>query len=162
MITFGGLRKVQGAERKGKLSKLPLNFFLDVAEYLEEIDGLERKNAENVLDDILESRELKIMKLAFGATHGEGISKENFTSIEKGLFDGIVHEFEGYRAKVLNKDNHKKVKARVRFRQDFPKFAGADGEYGPFKIGEVAEIPPKNAEILIKKGIVKYESTSES
>ena len=158
MITFEGLRGVQAAERKGALAKLPPNFFLDSAEYLEDTEGLERKNAENVLQDIIESRELKILKLAFGAAQGEKVSKANFTSLEADLFDLVAAKLKKYRAKVLNKDNHKKERARVRFLQDFPEFAGAEGGYGPFKAGETHEIPPENAEILIRKEVVEYES----
>jgi len=159
MITFEGLRRVQSAEKKTGISKLPPNFFLDVADYFESTEGLEKKNAENVLEDILEARELKIIKLAFGAAHGEQIAKGNLTDMERKLFDELVKNLQKHRTKVLNKDNHKKVKTRVRFLQDFPQFVGIDGEYGPFTAGSVAEIPPENAELLITKKVVEYETT---
>ena len=162
MITFEGLRKVQQAERKGGLSGLPPNFFFDVGEYLEDVEGLEKKNAENVIEDILERRESKILELAYSSSQGANVSKENLSAMEDELFSKISKELAGYRAKVLNKDNHKKVKALVRFLQDFPKFAGVDGEYGPFKAGSIEGIPPENAEILIRKKVVEYESTTKS
>lgn len=162
MITFAGLRNVQQAEKKSTISKLPADFFLDAGEYLGSAEGLEKKNAENVFEDILEARELKVQKLALGAAHGEKVNIENLTVMEKGLFERMVKELQNHRAKVLNKENHKKEKPRVIFLQDFPRFAGVDGEYGPFKAGSVEEIPSENAELLIKKKVVEYESTTKS
>jgi len=159
MITFQGLRKVQLAEKKGKLSKLPPNFFLDVADYLKDSEGRERENAQHVFESILESREQAVLSMAFGVVQGEEIKRENFTAMEGELFERVVESLRGHRAKVLNRENHRKEETRVKFLEDFPRFSGEDREYGPFKAGDVEGIPPVNAEILKKKRIVEYEDT---
>jgi hypothetical protein len=47
---------------------------------------------------------------------------------------------------------------RVRFLRDIPAIVGADMKtYGPFKEGEIAELPKPNAEALVKQEVATYE-----
>jgi len=42
---------------------------------------------------------------------------------------------------------------RVRIRADTPQFLGEDlKEYGPFRAGDVADLPPQAARVLIRHG----------
>jgi DNA replication initiation complex subunit (GINS family) len=47
---------------------------------------------------------------------------------------------------------------KIRFLKDIPAIVGADMKtYGPFKEGEIAELPKPNAEALVKQEVVTYE-----
>jgi len=47
---------------------------------------------------------------------------------------------------------------KVRFLVSLPSFVGADMKtYGPYKEGDIAEVPSDNAHVLVRKGVVSYE-----
>jgi hypothetical protein len=47
---------------------------------------------------------------------------------------------------------------KVRFLKEIPSIVGADMKvYGPFKEGDIAELPKVNAEVLVKQGVATYE-----
>jgi len=47
---------------------------------------------------------------------------------------------------------------KVRFLKEIPAIVGADMKtYGPFKEGDIAELPKENAEVLVKQKIASYE-----
>lgn len=172
MITFGTLRDVQREERKGGLSRLPQGFYLEVGGYIEELEKLckdedakslqaiELKNAKNVLQDIYDRREKKIVNMALMSVRGEKIDAENLTDMEGGLLDTLVASLKKQRKDAFNEvekvKKGEKERLTVRFLEDFPAFSGVDtNEYGPFTKGSTAELPKTNAQILLKKGIVE-------
>lgn len=157
MITFESLRKVQQQEKGGKLSKLPDDFFQGVTQYMSELDedDLEHKNAEKVLDEIIQSRLWKLLKLAYSEATGTKIEKANFTEQDYKTFNSISEIISSHLTKVLNRENSKREQPNilVEFSSDFPQFVGIDGkEYGPFSKGQLAEVPEENAKILVTKG----------
>jgi len=47
---------------------------------------------------------------------------------------------------------------KVRFLKEVPAIVGADIKtYGPFKEGDIVELPKENAEVLVKQGLASYE-----
>ena len=45
---------------------------------------------------------------------------------------------------------------KVKFTESMPQFVGEDfNEYGPFKSGDEAELPPQITDILMNKGVIQ-------
>jgi len=177
MITFETLKSIQRQERKtNSLSILSNDFFKDVDEYFEskrafldklressqdtKMHELELKNAQEILVDIYERRERKVLQQALTGARA-GAQQANMLATEKRLLDEMILLLASKRSevlpKILRKSQTERVKKdkiemkRVKFTHDFPSFLGMDEkEYGPFKAGDVIELPRSNAEALIK------------
>ncbi|MDI6825671.1 MAG: hypothetical protein QMD36_00530 [Candidatus Aenigmarchaeota archaeon] len=169
-ITFEFIRKVQRDEqREPKLSKIPEDFYKKAKDYLEQkrklsekqrdrAASLEVKNVEMLLEDVYNRRETKIINHAIIAAR-TGIPPQNLIEEEKEFFESAVNMLRTQREMVLNK-LLKKTKEEdfesVEFIEDVEDFIGADMKsYGPFKKGDVADIPKDNAKLLKKVGKVK-------
>jgi len=177
MITFETLKSIQKQEKKtNSLSQPGNDFFREVDEYFEskktfleklaekgqdtKIHEMELKNAQEILIDIYNLRERKILEQSresarMSAQKGSMIIPETRMFAE---ISAILDRNRGeVLAKILQKSQTERVKKdkiemkRVKFTHDFPSFLGMDEkEYGPFKAGDVVELPRSNAEALIK------------
>ena len=176
MISF---QDVYDALRKEKyneqLQSLPKKFFREVAEYLEDkkkviskensmfsdtIIKIKRQyeNALSLIIELIALREKKILGLAEIASR-VGLSKKdvlNMFSEEKELFTkttNLLEEFQENIKKILENKQKKDLKKNIfiRFIKDVDKFSDLRGkELGPFKKGDMANLPNKIAEILIE------------
>jgi DNA replication factor GINS len=169
-ITFELIRKIHREEQESpKLTKLPENFYENLALYLEQKRkisaenrkvALELKNVKALVEDIFNRRERKIINQAIIAARTK-IPPENLTQEEKEFFEVLVKTIEERRKRVLEeilteKKEEKKEENLVVFKEDFPEFVGSDEKvYGPFKKGDIAKIPEENLKILKEKGIVE-------
>jgi len=174
MITYNELYDALRKERYSEqLQPIPKNFVKEFAEYLKEKKELADKKDDDFSDTIVKTkkqlensiaifkelilrRKKKILELAFIATQ-TGISKrdfENMLAIEKEAFEGIIKSLERGDKKIeeIIKGGPKDVSKNkmIIFIDDADKFLDLDGnEIGPFKKGDLANVPEEIANILI-------------
>jgi len=165
-ITFEFIRKIQREEMSElKLSKIPEDFYQKAKNYLEQkrkitekkkdkSASLEVKNVERLLEDIFNRRETKMLNHAI-ITVRTDIPPQNLIGDEKEFFESAVNMLSTQRERVLNllfkKTKLKQDFEKIEFKDDVEEFIGVDlKKYGPFKKGNVAEIPKDNAKLLIK------------
>lgn len=132
-----------------------------------------RKQLENInriLTELYEIRERKIVELAiYSSRSEEDFTSANITKEESLLFESVKDIFKSFRKDILvnmlegklPKISHKKskelntstekIKKLIRFIKTTPKFMAEDTNiYGPFETEDVANIPNKSADLLIK------------
>jgi len=165
-ITFEFIRKIQREEMvEPRLSKIPEDFYQKAKNYLEQkrniaekkkdkLASLEVKNVERLLEDIFNRRETKLFSHAI-ITVRTDISPQNLIEDEKEFFESAVDMLNTQRERVLNllfkKTKLKQEFKKIKFNEDIEEFVGVDlKKYGPFKKGDVADIPNDNANLLIK------------
>lgn len=176
MITYQEIYDVLRKEKYNEaLQALPENFLQDVGTYLNEKKSIVARegnlfsdtlrmtrkqldNALSIIKEILAIRQRKVLDLAFVAA-ATGISKRDTESLlehEQGLFNVTVKQLEQNHLNVtavLNGQVHEEKDLKnlfVRFKEEVPAFLDANGnELGPFKKGDVANLPKEIAEILI-------------
>lgn len=126
-------------------------------------------NALSIIKEIIAIRERKVLNLAFTAAL-TGISKrdtENLLQHEKELFELTVNKLEDNQKEIAKKlDNKEKEEEKglknllIRFKEEVPAFLDAESnELGPFKKGDVANLPKEIVEILLsdKKAMLLEE-----
>jgi len=177
MITYqeiyDNLRKEKYNEA---LQELPENFLKDLSTYLEEkkqvlakensslfsdtlkITRKQLDNAISLIKEIFSIRNKKVLNLSFAAAI-TGVSKrdtENLMNHEKALFESTVKQLEENQKKILSyfegkSESEPELKNLfIRFKEEVSAFLLQDGsEIGPFKQGEVANLPKEIAAILI-------------
>ena len=112
IITFDLIRKIQREEQAHpKLTKLPENFYASVATYVtqkkkliaskeDKRSSLEIKSIENLIEDIFNRRERKIINTAINSAR-TGIPPENMTDEERAFYDGLLAFIKGRRDNIL-------------------------------------------------------------
>lgn len=179
MVTYPEIFEILRKEKySDKLQALGKNFLSDVAFYLKEKKALlerERKerpeffnetlertkkqleNAKAMLRELFMLREKKILELSLIASK-TGISKTEMKSMlesEKELFESVLQKIKDVDEKILLIiEGIKKIEddnVLIKFKSLIPKFVDLSGnELGPFKESDVANLPKKIAETLIK------------
>lgn len=165
------LRKEKYSEELQPLAK---SFFNEVSAYIsekKEILGKEtdmfaevivktKKQLDNTIELVKElvlRRKKKILNLAFISSE-TGISKKDFDNMlpfEKTLFQEVTQQLEKINkdfSNMLNGVQEKEMKhILLRFKSDSQSFLDAEGNVlGPFKEGEVANLPSEIAQILVQ------------
>ncbi|MFB6076781.1 MAG: hypothetical protein ABEK12_01470, partial [Candidatus Nanohaloarchaea archaeon] len=105
VLTLAELREVQGKERDSDtLQPLDEEFFDRAREYLDTkrgsgdvLDNREYRNARNILEDIMDRRQKKIMKLAFLSMKSSSVQVDNLMDTEAEMFDDIAEVIGTYR-----------------------------------------------------------------
>lgn len=181
MITYNDLYEYLRKERYSEqLQILPKNFMADIVEYFAEkkeaatgqadlfSDSIIKtkkqfENAISLFKELMLRRRKKLLNLAFVAAE-TGISKrdfENMLDFEKELFDKIVNGMETAEKKINGFFNGNIKEASknklVVFKQDTEEFLGLEGEsLGPFKKGELANLPIEITKILESGENIEY------
>jgi DNA replication initiation complex subunit (GINS family) len=176
VLTYEALREIQRNEKKSeKLFELSNDFYKAFEAYIEqrtnskdESSTIEVQNAKNILRDIVDRREKKILNQALRtARTQEKVDKGTMTEKEQELYDALLNVLNEYRFD-LNGNGQKPAeeeeedeeepkeedssRIKIKVLEDLPAIVGADFEdYGPFKAGEVIELPRENAEIFLNK-----------
>ena len=171
-LNYEELRKVQARERASPvLQALPEGFYKEVKKLVEKKDeGLkkdfsltEAKEYESILkvaEEIHERRKQKIIMRAMKS----GVAGETaLADEEKELFEKIrkcvEEEAENFGKMIHGKGggvDEESIK-RIKILKNLPKFVGVDLKvYGPFKEGDGVEIPEKEAQLLVRRGIAEY------
>lgn len=178
MITYQEIYDVLRKEKYNEiLQQLPENFLQEVSVYLKEKKNIVSRdnsegnlfsdtlrmtrkqldNALSIIKEILAIRQRKVLSLAFAAAV-TGISKRDTEALlehEKNLFEVTVKQLE-QNQKVVSEILNGKIEEKdlknlfVRFKEEVPAFLdGNNHELGPFKKGDVANLPKEIAEILL-------------
>ena len=178
MITYNEIYEAARKERYSEqLQSLPKNFIASVAEYLKEKKEMSSRendafsdmitktkkqleNAITLFNELKRIRRRKILNLVLIASE-TGISKRDFDNMldfEKELFEDIMKCIDRSDRKfneIINNGNGNGKKKEdenemISFRVDVEEFLGTDGEMmGPFKKGQIANLPRQIAQILI-------------
>ena len=180
MITYNDLYEAARKERySDQLQPLPKNFVDEVAKYLKEKKQLSLKdddefsdmiaktkkqleNATTLFHELMTRRRKKILDLVLIASE-TGISKqdfENMLAFEKFLFEELMKNIENSDKKLSEMLLGKKVEETknelLMFKSDVGEFLDMEGEKaGPFKTGQIANVPKEIAKILIEDGKVE-------
>lgn len=179
MITYSDLYEALRKEKYNeKLQKLPKNFFVQLGAYLREKKVIANKededsifneeiaktkkqleNAKSIVKELLTIRERKILGLALIAakTGIDSHDAENVLSHEKELLAMVTKKIEEDGKKlnsVLQGIEEKNLKNQlIRFTQDTPEFLDPDlNHLGPFKKGDIANLPKEIVTILTENG----------
>ncbi len=182
IVTYESIRKIQKAEKVSKqLQKIPDGFFNAVKgwfEYKEKKQDtsslLEVKNARALTEELIGRREGKVVIAALHTVRGDS-PPDNMSLDEQKLFDSIVNLLKSFRedtkgliygygnvlegkiqdAKISIEDM-KRGKKTVKALTEISKFTDMDlNTYGPFKAGDMIEVPMEIAEILIKRKVAE-------
>jgi len=175
MLTYNDIYEALRKERYSEqLQSLGKNFVKEVSAYLKEKKEISEKsgdifseaisktkkqfeNAISMFKELMLRRKKKLLNLAFVAAE-TGISKrdyENMLDFEKEAFEKIMkglEESDKRLAKLLNGQEQEEQKKNklITFLQDTDEFLGLEGEkIGPFKKGDVANLPLDIANILV-------------
>ena len=126
-------------------------------------------NSKMLLKELYEKRETKIIDLALSSSRASGTVQDADALLEdeRDMYNELVNLFNGYRKNVLynlldgrepekvivkgeSKAEDKKNQT-VRFVEPVPKFLGDDlNIYGPYEAEDMANLPVKIVEILVK------------
>jgi DNA replication initiation complex subunit (GINS family) len=139
----------------------------------------ERENLRNLVGDIFNSREKKLVLFAVSFSRsGEKGDIENATPEEEKFLHGLIDTLRSRRARLLEKkrgkgeekiqDKKKKPESKaegkgegkapngvvtLRILQDLPPIVGVDGKtYGSFSSEDIVALPERNASIFLKHG----------
>ncbi|MDP1729508.1 MAG: hypothetical protein Q8L27_04870 [archaeon] len=178
MITYNDLYEALRKERYSEqLQPLDKNFVKEVAEYLKDQEEriskekdlfseelLKNKkhleNAISIFKELMLRRKKKLLELAFVSAE-TGISKrdfENMLGFEKDTFERImkaINEGDKKMEKTLhgldeNSEGNTQKNKLIIFKQDSDEFLDLEGnKLGPFKKGDIVNIPQEIANILI-------------
>lgn len=180
MITYNDLYEALRKERYSEqLQQLPKTFISEIAAYFSEKKELASRNEDLFSDAIIKSkkqfenaisifkelilrRKKKLLNLAFVAAE-TGISKrdfENMLDFEKRLFDQIMQNIDGAEkelSSLLNGKSNEQKNKLVIFKEDTEEFLGLEGDkFGPFKKGDMANLPVEIANILESGGKIDF------
>ena len=171
MLTRETIEKMVQKERGIRtLCALPENFFESAKTYLlrkEKVakgkdDTWEMEWAKRTIQDLLDIREGKIMAQAIINVKA-GIQPENITHVEKEFYNSIISnilEFHKRQNSMLEAEEEKL--ATIAMLEDVQEFVCVNMQSaGPFKKGDVANIPELNAKLLVKKGAAKIVNVME-
>jgi DNA replication initiation complex subunit (GINS family) len=188
MITYQEIYDILRKEKYNEaLQQLPERFFIELARYMAEKREMVKKETKSIFSDtinmtrkqlentmsiireIITLRERKVLNLALVSSK-TGISKrdiENMLEHEKELFETITKKLEENQIKMdkilsNEKEEGKDLKNNlmIRFKEPVTKFLDLEGkEMGPFKQGDIANLPEEIAKILI--GDKKAEEIEE-
>jgi len=121
------------------------------------------ENIQKIISELYERRETKLIQLALTASRTNyPQDSSSMTFEEKKLYFDLVNKLNTYRENILNnilsgkipelkeESNQDELKL-IKFLESVPQFIGDDLKaYGPFETEEVANLPKRVSEILLK------------
>jgi DNA replication initiation complex subunit (GINS family) len=179
MISYGDLLKKRREEEENKQTILSLTDqdLIDISELFEvlrkrieeakneeEVDAAKTQfdNAKRAFHSLIKTRINKL--LHYSLLNIEAMPFDRMNSIEKRFFENLnqnVKEYLQEMDKITTSVIQREIKqqeehapsidiVKVEILQDLNKFQGAGASYGPYKKGDVVELPKNIAEALIK------------
>ena len=161
MITYADIQKIHMNEKSAtELQKIDDCFYYDAADLLTKIDAEHRDHISKKVYEIFERRR---NKMVFAALRSGQKELANMLPAEKRFYETIAKEIEDYKDILSGepaKDrpdntgaaNTQIKKVKVKFLTPFPSIIGSDlVHYGPFKEGDIAEMPLDNAKVLVEE-----------
>jgi DNA replication factor GINS len=165
-------REIENTE----LQELPKDFYISLVDYMKKIREERRmldkkttrarlmhreyENTKKLIKDLIKLRRKKILKETLT---GKIVPENALTMEEKGLHHGFLPLSESHQGFLKNimrgqithvERKEKSKRILVRFVQEIPAIIGSDmNTYGPFRVEDIATLPPENAKILIKQDV---------
>jgi DNA replication factor GINS len=171
-LSYDELRKIQARERASPvLQSIAESFYASVVKLIEKkneslksnfslTEAREYESILKVVEDIHERRKQKIVLRAMKTGLGQeeialsGKEAELFEKISKAVAEDR-EEFNRMVGGRESKAGEERIK-RIKILKNLPKFVGTDLKiYGPFKEGEMIELPEKEAQLLVNRGIAE-------
>jgi DNA replication initiation complex subunit (GINS family) len=157
-MLYSDVEKAYRLERANPtLQHIQDNFYEDAGRLAQHPEAGEYKQIiMDYIDKIYSLRSNKIIHYAGRAAPGSKLP-DNMLSAEQRLYTRILEAVSDSKAEVMERkpEPQPETKAptvKVRLKQPLPAIAGTDGkEYGPYKVDDVAELPPDSANILISR-----------
>ena len=161
MITYADIQKIHMNEKSAtELQKIDDCFYYDAADLLTKIDAEHREHISKKVYEIFERRRNKMVYAALRSGQKE---LANMLPAEKIFYGKIAKEIEDYK-EILSGEpaidkadntgaaNTQIKKVKVKFLIPFPSIIGPDMvHYGPFKEGDVVDMPLDNAKVLVEE-----------
>lgn len=164
VISYDAILRIVNQEKsEKKLLRLPDNFFSDMKDYIENKAKLvdkenswELESARRLIQDLLDIRERKILILALYNVRS-GVTSDNFTEEEKKFFDTVVVNLKSFRTnRQIMIEGEPEDKGLIVITNYLGEFVGTDMKnYGPFRKGDVVNLPEDNAKLLLEKKAAK-------
>jgi len=164
LLSYDAILKIVNQEKSEKnLVKLPENFFSDVNKYVENKSKMvdkenswELESARRLVQDVLDIRERKILIHALYNVRS-GMVSDNLTPEEKMFFDKVVEEIKSFREGLKRTvEGEPEKKDLIVIENDLAEFVGIDMKtYGPFRKGDVVNLPEENVKLLLDKKLAK-------
>ena len=161
MITYADIQKIHMNEKAAtELQKIDDCFYYDAADLLTKIDAEHREHISKKVYEIFERRRNKMVFAALRSGQKELV---NMLPAEKKFYGKMAKEIEDYKEVLSGEPTKDKVdntgaantqikKVKVKFLTPFPSIIGSDMvHYGPFKEGDVADMPIDNAKVLVEE-----------
>ena len=170
-FSFEDVKHVWIAEKTSReITDLPVDFYQSVARHVAELNiefkrgeqlrqELLREELRNILQMIQEIHLLRVLKamnkmgrghLPSSSLDGERRAFDGIRQILDGLYSNLIRPAISGEATILAR--REITNEAVIFLTDIPQIIGDDmKQYGPFRKGEVAFLPKRSAELLIKK-----------
>jgi len=193
-VDYARLRNIYRLEKQSKtrLTKLEPDFYKRLGKYIKEekekvARAWEQQEIERLVsfanlvkpvDDLISVRQRKIVYLALVSVFDEFWEPENLVGWEEDLYRYVVETIRKYREEALSSiglgekkvDEPREEKSlnlvRVKILQTIPEFVGTDYKtYGPYSGGEIVDLPPEIADILLVRNfaeVVKDEEDSNA
>jgi DNA replication initiation complex subunit (GINS family) len=166
VLTYAELEKALRNERASPtLQKIPSDFYQSARALAESPDiGDYASDVMDFLRRIHRLRANKIIHYA-GRAGEETKPPETIIKDELPLYDAIVCAVEKNKNEIFSCDipgdkQEKKPMMRVRMLKALPEIICSDlAEYGPYRQGDVAELPVDDSERLIREGIAENPGT---
>lgn len=165
VLTFEKIREVYWNEKDNQtIQELPKNFFSEVSDYLKR-DGNE--TVKNIIEDLLNRRERKILSLSLTAMRTNTFPVSNLTEDEKLLFENILKNLNEFRKSIFEdkkfeiseqKEEKEEPKMDVKAETDrlvlinenLPCFVGPDLKTYRLKKGDKIYLPNDLLNLLMK------------
>ena len=133
--------------------------------YLESLKDFSASNAreftnlKRIIEEIFLMREKKLLNKALISSHTNDVKLENMATQEKKFFKNlmvVLDEYSACSSGLFGGKTKKNSLISVEILKDVPTFVGTDmKEYGPFKEGQVVELPAKVSKLFISRKIAK-------
>ncbi len=176
-LNYDELRKIQARERASPvLQSIPEGFYASVVKLIgrknealkSNFSLTEAREYESILKVVEDIHERRRQKIVLRAMKASGAQEEiALTGEEAELFEKVSRAVSEDREKFNSIIGGKESKSeesikRIKILKNLPKFVGTDLKvYGPFKEGDSAELPEKEAQLLVSKGIAELGGVSD-
>ena len=169
ILTFEKIRELYWKERESqKLQEMPENFLRDSSEYLSGSDD----GIKSALNDLIDSRNTKILKMAFvAAKSGSPQRPQNLMREEECLFYRIIESLKEFRSNISD-GKHAEVCMKQEIlqvpkpvpeenpkegfcliKENMPSFIGNDMKTYHLRKGDKVYLPAELMSLLTKKGV---------
>lgn len=180
-IDYERLRSIYRLEKEAsKLTHLEPDFYELLEKYVAEekeklseamsrldITAMKRfMNLKKLIQEFVFLREKKIIRYALFSLVEGSPEPENLVGWEKDLYTEVKEVLGKYVSRINrifegeNREERGEEKplnvVRVRILEDIPTFVGTDfKEYGPYRSGEIVEMPKEVADVLTRRGLAE-------